>query len=81
LLATLLYVDDLLVIARQDCVRHIEQFKIALNNKYAIKDLGEAISFLNIRISRNLKAIELWVCQDENAAVTSRPDISFAASQ
>jgi hypothetical protein len=76
-----LYVDDLLVIARQDCVRHIEQFKTALNNKYAIKDLGEAISFLNIRIPRNLKAIELWVCQDGNAAVTSRLDISFAASQ
>jgi hypothetical protein len=76
-----LYVDDLLVIARQDCIPYIEKSKTALNNKYAIKDLGEAMSFLNIRIPRNLKAIELWVCQDGNAAVISRPDMSFAASQ
>ena len=127
-----LYVDDLLVIARQDCIRHIEQFKTTLNSKYGIKDLGEAKSFLNIRILRDLKAKKLWICQDgyidklcskfgidessrsvstplmpsyrpnpfegqatlqqiteiqENvgsilyAAVVSRPDVSFAASQ
>jgi hypothetical protein len=58
-------VDDLLVIARQDCICHIEQSKTVLNNKYAIKDLGEAMSFLNIKIPRNLKAIEHCVCQDE----------------
>jgi hypothetical protein len=59
-----LYVDDLLVIARQDCIHHIEQFKTTLNNKYGIKDLGEAMSFLNIRILRDLKAKKLWTCQD-----------------
>jgi hypothetical protein len=59
-----LYVDDLLVIARQDCIHYIEQFKTTLNNKYGIKDLGKAMSFLNIRILRDLKAKKLWICQD-----------------
>jgi hypothetical protein len=59
-----LYVDDLLVIARRDCMNHIAQFKTAVNNKYGIKDLGEAISFLNIRILRDRKAKKLWICQD-----------------
>jgi hypothetical protein len=59
-----LYVDDLLVIARRDCMNHIAQFKTAVNDKYGIKDLGEAISFLNIRILRDRKAKKLWICQD-----------------
>jgi hypothetical protein len=57
-------VDDLLVVARQDCIGHIEQSKTALDNKYGVKDLGEAMSFLNIRILRDLKAKKLWVYQD-----------------
>lgn len=59
-----LYVDDLLVIARQECINQINQFKAAVNNKYGIKDLSEAISFLNIRILRDIKAKKLWICQD-----------------
>jgi hypothetical protein len=59
-----LYVDDLLVIARLECMHHIKQFKAAVNNRYGIKDLGEAISFLNIRILRDTKAKRLWICQD-----------------
>lgn len=59
-----LYVDDLLVIGRQECILHIDQFKAALNSKYGIKDLGEAMSFLNIRILRDLEAKKLWICQD-----------------
>jgi hypothetical protein len=59
-----LYVDDLLVVARQDCIGHIERSKTALDNKYGVKDLGEAMSFLNIRILRDLKAKKLWVYQD-----------------
>lgn len=59
-----LYVDDLLVIARQEHIHHINHFKAALNSKYGIKDLGEAISFLNIRILRDSKAKKLWICQD-----------------
>ena len=59
-----LYVDDLLVIARQECIHQINQFKAAVNSKYGIKDLSEAISFLNIRILRDIKAQKLWICQD-----------------
>jgi hypothetical protein len=127
-----LYVDDLLIIARKGCIHQINQFKAAVNDKYGIKDLGEAISFLNIRILRDTKAKKLWICQDSYvdricikygidgsmraattplislyraqpfegqatvqqitemqekvgsilyAAVVSRPDVSFAASQ
>jgi hypothetical protein len=127
-----LYVDDLLVLARQECICQINEFKAAVNSKYGIKDLGEAINFLNIRILRDIQAKKLWICQDEYidklctkfgidvtsrtantplissyhpqpfegqatiqqimemqekvgsilyAAVVSRPDISFAASQ
>ena len=59
-----LYVDDLLVLAQRDCMNHIAQFKAKVNDKYGIKDLGEAISFLNIRILRDRKAKKLWICQD-----------------
>lgn len=45
-------------------MNHIVQFKTAVNNKYGIKDLGEAISFLNIRILRDRKVKKLWICQD-----------------
>jgi hypothetical protein len=40
-------------------MNHITQFKAAINNKYRIKDLGEAISFLNIRILRDRKVKKL----------------------
>ena len=59
-----LYVDDLLVIAQQEHIHQINQFKAALDSKYGIKDLGEAISFLNIRILRDPTAKKLWICQD-----------------
>lgn len=59
-----IYVDDLLVLARQTCLHQINQFKAALHSKYGIKDLGEAINFLNIRILRDIKAKKLWICQD-----------------
>jgi len=59
-----LYVDDLLVIAQPENLQQVNEFKAAVHNKYGIKDLGEAISFLNIRILRNIKAKKLWICQD-----------------
>ncbi|EFZ03308.2 Integrase, catalytic core [Metarhizium robertsii ARSEF 23] len=126
-----LYVDDLLVIAHQEYLHIVNEFKTAVHRKYGIKDLGEAISFLNIRILRDIKAKKLWISQDSYidklkikfgidqsmrtatplissyhpqpfegqatiqqitemqekvgsilyAAVVSRPDVSFAASQ
>lgn len=127
-----LYVDDLLVIAQPECINSIKDFKLKLNSRYGIKDLGEAISFLNITILRNTRDKKLWISQhgyiekictkfgiDDSgrtattpllssyrpqqyegqatlhqitemqekvgsilyAAVVSRPDVSFAASQ
>jgi hypothetical protein len=126
-----LYVDDLLVIAQPEYLQQVKDFKAAMHSKYGIQDLGEAKTFLNIRILRDIKAKKLWICQDGYidklcvkfgidksqrvtsplissyraqpfegqstmqqmsemqekvgsilyAAVVSRPDISFAASQ
>lgn len=59
-----LYVDDLLVIAHQEYLHQVNEFKTAVHRKYGIKDLGEAISFLNIRILRDIKAKKLWISQD-----------------
>jgi len=59
-----LYVDDLLIIAKPGCLSEIKKLKTTLHNHYGIKDLGEAISFLNIRILRNKRARKLWICQD-----------------
>ncbi|GKU14610.1 unnamed protein product, partial [Fusarium langsethiae] len=51
-----LYVDDLLIIAQPEYLQRVNKFKAAVHSKYEIKDLGEAISFLNIRILRDIKA-------------------------
>jgi len=58
------YVDDLLVITQPQNIQQVNEFKTAVHSKYGIKDLGEAISFLNIRILRDIKAKKLWICQD-----------------
>ena len=54
----------MLIIAPQNKHQQLQQFKEAVQNKYNIKDLGEASSFLNIQIRRDLKAKKLWICQD-----------------
>ncbi|KAF6518157.1 hypothetical protein HZS61_002235 [Fusarium oxysporum f. sp. conglutinans] len=59
-----LYVDDLLIIAQPEYLQQVNNFKAAVHRKYEIKDLGEAISFLNIRILRDVNAKKLWICQD-----------------
>ncbi|RKK06490.1 hypothetical protein BFJ65_g18687 [Fusarium oxysporum f. sp. cepae] len=59
-----LYVDDLLIIAQPEYLQQVNNFKAAVHSKYEIKDLGEAISFLNIRILRDVNAKKLWICQD-----------------
>ncbi|KAF6524751.1 hypothetical protein HZS61_010546 [Fusarium oxysporum f. sp. conglutinans] len=59
-----LYVDDLLIIAQPEYLQRVNNFKAAVHSKYEIKDLGEAISFLNIRILRDVNAKKLWICQD-----------------
>ncbi|KAI1676067.1 RVT-2 domain containing protein [Pyrenophora tritici-repentis] len=58
-----LYVDDMLVIAQPEYTHLIKEFKLKLNSKYGIKDMGEATSFLNIRIQRNTRDKKLWLSQ------------------
>jgi hypothetical protein len=58
-----LYVDDILVIAQPECIHLIQNFKLRLNSRYGIKDLSEAISFLNISILRNTRDKKLWISQ------------------
>ena len=59
-----LYVDDLLVIAKPERLEQVNEFKTTVHDRYGIKDLGEAVSFLNVRIHRDLKAKKLWILQD-----------------
>jgi hypothetical protein len=47
------YVDDFLFIAPRHQQKEIQSLKTLLNEKYGIKDLGPATSFLNIRITRD----------------------------
>jgi len=58
-----LYVDDLLIIAQPEYLQQVNNFKAAVHSKYEIKDLGEAISFLNISILRNTRDKKLWISQ------------------
>ncbi|KAF6514140.1 hypothetical protein HZS61_006396 [Fusarium oxysporum f. sp. conglutinans] len=64
LLKALYGLHDLLIIAQPEYLQQVNNFKAAVHSKYEIKDLGEAISFLNIRILRDVNAKKLWICQD-----------------
>ena len=75
-----LYVDDLLIITQTHKLDEINQFKQAINGKYGITDLGEAINFFNIRIVRDIQAKKLWICQNSyidkiSSAVNTRISI------
>ncbi|KAG7420624.1 hypothetical protein Forpi1262_v016158 [Fusarium oxysporum f. sp. raphani] len=64
LLKALYGLHDLLTIAQPEYLQQVNNFKAAVHSKYEIKDLGEAISFPNIRILRDVNAKKLWICQD-----------------
>src|SRR3978361_420961 len=51
--------------AIKDCSKQqVREQGVRGHNKYGIKDLSEAISFLNIRILRESIDKKLWICQD-----------------
>jgi hypothetical protein len=52
-----LYVDDLLICARED--KYLSQLKIALNKKYKLNDMGRVSKFLGIRFKRYSDRLEL----------------------
>lgn len=47
------YVDDIVLLARKEHRKELDQFKYNLTAKYEMRDLGELSWFLNIRIVRN----------------------------
>jgi hypothetical protein len=59
-----IFVDDMLLIGRPAQTDTIKQLKSQLDQKYGIADLGDATSFLNIRITRDLGNRKLWLTQD-----------------
>jgi len=61
----LLYVDDLLIIAPPDA--DVPSLKIALQAKWAMKDLGETSYFLGLEIKRDRPNRRTWVHQSAYA--------------
>lgn len=59
-----LFVDDMLLMGRPQHQSSINEIKTKLNEKYGITDLGEAKTFLNIRITRDRGQRKLWLTQD-----------------
>src|SRR5215213_5812923 len=57
----------MLIIAPPNKDKQVQQFKQDVQNKYDIKDLGEASSFLNIRIRRDVKAKKLWISRTDTS--------------
>jgi len=57
------YVNSLLAVTHAESLQSIEEFKLRVNSRYGIKDLREAISFLNISILRKIKDKKLWISQ------------------
>jgi hypothetical protein len=57
------YVDDFLFIGPRSRADDLASLKRSLHEKYGIKDLGPATSFLNIKITRDESTKRLWVSQ------------------
>nr|GEV46575.1 retrovirus-related Pol polyprotein from transposon TNT 1-94 [Tanacetum cinerariifolium] len=68
-MAVLVYVDDVLVTG--DCIHEITQVKKTLDQKFTIKDMGEAKHFLGIEVC---KAGTVWA----NCLMTKRSLITFS---
>jgi hypothetical protein len=58
-----IYVDDFLLFSPS--LSTINQAKSALMDKYSIKDMGEARSFLGLRITRNRDRRQIFIDQEE----------------
>jgi len=55
----LLYVDDMLIAARNKT--HVQKFKVQLKKEFNMKDLGETKKILGIEITRDRSTSRLWL--------------------
>ena len=62
-LILLLYVDDMLIVGRDQA--KIRMLKTALNRKFAMKDLGPARQILGMHIIRDRSKKQLWLSQEK----------------
>jgi hypothetical protein len=58
------YVDDFLIMGPRYNEDMVFNLKDQLMKIYQFKDMGNASQFLNIRILRDIKTSQLWLCQD-----------------
>ena len=61
-LILLLYVDDMLIVGRDQA--KIQMLKKALNQTFAMKDLGSARQILGLHIIRDRSKWQLWLSQE-----------------
>ena len=54
----LVYVDDVLIASNDK--EHVDQFKVMLNQKFKLKDLGALRYFLGLEVARTTKGISLY---------------------
>ena len=58
------FVDDIVLLARKNDRKEMEDLKQKLMARYEMRDLGDVSWFLNIRITRDRDQRKLWLCQD-----------------
>jgi hypothetical protein len=58
------YVDDIVLLCRPEAISKLRKLRIALMQRYEMRDLDELSWFLGIRIIRNPLQRKLWLCQD-----------------
>ena len=56
-----IYVDDILLFGKID--KQISKVKLALTEKFDVKDLGELNYFLGVKIVQNHRASTIWIGQ------------------
>lgn len=57
------YVDDIVILARKEDKKEMEDIKAKLMAKYEMRDLGELHWFLNVKILRDRRQRKLWLSQ------------------
>ena len=55
------YVDDILIAAKTD--KRIAEVKVAIAERFKVKDMGESHYFLGVKIIQNLKSGTIWLGQ------------------